>query len=219
MNCPNCGALYEPGARFCGICGTALTGGKKGSHRVPILILIALSILGTVVFFATGGGTPAERPGFYQDDAFTVEDGVVYAMDLTGVREITVPETIGGMTITDVGEYAFWDSDSLVTVDLPDTVQTIGSSAFEDCGSLRAMDLPPSLTVIGDYAFANCDSLEAIRIPASVTEIGMDAFFRCDSLSFVFYDGTWAQWQALCDQELGPRTLICCADGNHPQAE
>lgn len=218
MTCPNCGAGYQPGSRFCGLCGAALSGGKKGSHMVPIVILAALTLLGSVIFFATGGSLSAEAPNFYQDDIFTVESGVVYAMDTGGVREITVPQTIGGMTVTELGESCFWDFGSLMTVHLPDTLEIVGNCAFEGCGNLRAIALPEGVTTIGQFAFAGCDSLEALHIPATVTELGDDVFAGCSSLSFVFYDGTWDQWQALCDQPLGPRTLVCCADGNHPAA-
>lgn len=217
MNCPNCGAAYESRCRFCGACGTALTPQKKGGHRVPIIIMLVLSIIGTCVFFATGGKLvpdPQDLP--LLDQPFSISDGVLNAnyMVLTEEAEIRVPDTFDGQTVTAIGDFSYL---SCTGVHLPDTVTALRESAFEGCSLLRGIDLPPALTTIGDYAFFDCVSLEAIHIPISVEEIGEDAFLYCDSLAFIFYDGTIAQWKSIFNQELLPQTAVCCTDGTFYQ--
>lgn len=228
MTCPNCGAIFDAGCRFCGACGTPLTINyeKKGTHRVPIIIMLVLSIIGTCLFFATGGKLvpdPGDLPAmdFGDSGEYYIFDGALSAnsYNFEGVTEITVPDTVEGQTVTAIDAYGFADLYDVTAVYLPDTVTQIGDCAFGYCYYLRGMDLPPALEHIGDEAFYDCDSLEAVHIPATVSFIGQDAFLECDSLAFIFYDGTIDQWKALYPQDLPYETTVCCADGNFHQAD
>lgn len=226
MTCPNCGAMFDEGCRFCGACGTPLTIEKKGTHRVPIIIMLVLSIIGTCLFFATGG-TLAPDPGdlpemnFGSGDDYYLFEGALSAnsYNFEGVTEISVPETVNGQTVTAIDAYGFADFYDVTAVYLPDTVTQIGDCAFFSCYYLRGMDLPPALEHIGDEAFYDCDSLEAVHIPATVSFIGQDAFLECDSLAFIFYDGTIDEWKELYPQDLPAEATICCTDGNFHQAD
>ncbi len=62
------------------------------------------------------------------------------------------------------------------TVIVQEGVTYIGDYAFFDCDSLTSVEIPDSVTSIGDYAFSYCTSLTSIEIPASVTSIGSGAF-------------------------------------------
>lgn len=223
MKCPNCGAVYDDNCRFCGACGTALEPEKKGTHRVPVLILIGLTVLGLCVYFAATPPAPEATP---TEPAYDTPWFSVFSGSLTfdkyvynGPGDLVVPETVDGRTVVWIGNGCFEDCDALTTVSLPETVELIGQEAFSDCDSLRALDLPPALLNIGPGAFAGCGRLEAIHIPASVVQIGEDAFDDCGSLSFIFYDGTIEQWKDLYPHELSPETAVCCSDGTFSQAE
>lgn len=218
MTCPNCGAVYDSGCRFCGTCGTALTHRKQGSHLVPLMILLFLSVLGICIFCATW--KPPAQP---QSDTpwFTVQNGnLTFDKSLyDGGSELVVPATLDGQTVVWIDDSCFAGCDGLTVVTLPDTVEHIGVGAFADCGDLRAVDIPPAVITIGTNTFRNCGSLEAVHIPASVNYVGWDAFDGCGSLAYIFYDGTWARWNSVYGQELGPGITICCTDGNYYQAE
>lgn len=226
MTCPNCGAVFAENCRFCGACGTPLTIEKKGTHRVPIFIMLAMSILGIVIFFATGGSLvpdPADLPqmDFGFGGNFAVYDGALYAnaLLLEGEAEITVPETVEGQTVTAIDDYGLSDLTGATAIYLPDTVEALGTGALSYCWSLRGLDLPESVKYIGDEAFYECSALEAIHIPAAVESIGDNAFGRCASLAFIFYDGTIDQWKALYPQDLPSKTAVCCSDGTFFQAD
>ena len=62
---------------------------------------------------------------------------------------------------------------------IPNSVTNIGDYAFADCESLTSVRIPNSVTCIGDGAFTFCYGLTSVVIPNSVTCIGDDAFSYC----------------------------------------
>ena len=92
--------------------------------------------------------------------------------------------------VENIGEYAFYDHDSMKTISLPDTLLSIGKYAFYYCDSVTHIDFPESLVSIGDSAFSECTLLGSVKIPNSVTELGMSAFYHCFGLqSVILGDG------------------------------
>ena len=89
-----------------------------------------------------------------------------------------------------IGEYAFYDSSSLTSVVIPDSVTSIGEYAFYDSSSLTSVVIPDSVTSIGDYAFSGCSSLMSVTIGDSVTSIGNSAFSGCTALAELKYNAT-----------------------------
>ena len=77
--------------------------------------------------------------------------------------------------ITAIGNFAFWQCQSLSSVSIPDGVTSIGKSAFRTCSSLTSITIPNGVKTIGEEAFCYC-SLTSIIIPNSVTTIGNFAF-------------------------------------------
>ncbi len=87
--------------------------------------------------------------------------------------------------VTTIGEYVFYDCNSLTSLTIGDSVTTIGHDAFAHCYSLTSITIPNSVTTIGDDAFACCNNLTSVTIPDSVTTIDGMAFFGCNSLTSV----------------------------------
>ena len=52
---------------------------------------------------------------------------------------LTIPDTVYGLTVTEIGERAFAGNTSLSSIDLPDTITVIHAYAFKGCTSLREM--------------------------------------------------------------------------------
>ena len=79
---------------------------------------------------------------------------------------ITIPSTLGGKSVTSIGDYSFYCCSSLVSVTIPNSVTNVGFMAFGSSG-LESITIPDSVTNIGDGAFAGCSSLMAISVGAN----------------------------------------------------
>ena len=139
------------------------------------------------------------------------EDGTISARTYAGFdTEVIVPETIGGKTVTEIGNWAFqqwqlhganakyfafmkWEFIQPETVTLPDTITTIGKGAFYQ------------------------NDLQKIYLPASLASIGENAFYQCTNLTDIYYAGTEEQWQAIAvadgNDALGDAVIHYQADG------
>ena len=146
---------------------------------------------------------------FFDDTAnFTINEEGCITKYTGSQRVVIIPDTIGDITVTGIGENVFKNNARMVTVSIPDTVTYIGRSAFEGCTNLVGVTIPDgvvnvnsntfykcsnlkdvsfgeNVTIIGNSAFSKCGSLESIEIPDSVTEIGGGAFANCASLASV----------------------------------
>jgi hypothetical protein len=111
-----------------------------------------------------------------------LEDGTTEITEYLGFDGvITVPEMLGGLTVTSIGETAFgiangWMDEKITKITLPDTITNIGGGAFSGCNLLREINIPYGVTTIGGVAFFACFSLGELFIPATVSTIGMGAF-------------------------------------------
>ena len=97
---------------------------------------------------------------------------------------ITLPETLGGKTVTTIGKNAFCNNaQTLISVELSDHIETIEKDAFSGCYSLETVKLNETLQTIKERAFMDCTSLQSIDLPDSVTSIGDECFQGCSSLT------------------------------------
>ena len=98
---------------------------------------------------------------------------------------ITIPSTLGGYSVTSLGDYAFFGCSSLTSVTIPESVTSIRNYAFYNCSSLTSVTIPEGVTSIGSYAFYNCSGLTSVTIPNGVKTIGALAFYNCSGLTSV----------------------------------
>ena len=87
--------------------------------------------------------------------------------------------------VTSIGDYAFYDYDSLKSVTIPNSVTNIGKEAFMGCDNLTTINIPKGVKSIGDEAFAWCGSLSSVILSKSVTSISISAFAACNKLSSI----------------------------------
>ena len=117
-----------------------------------------------------------------------------------GPYNITIPEKLGGCTVTGLGDYSFAaQSDdgypynplcsNICSVTIPQKVTSIGKKAFYDCKNLTTLVLGEDIQTIGNYAFECCTSLTGVTIPQSVTSIGYSAFEGCTALDPLIING------------------------------
>ena len=96
------------------------------------------------------------------------------------LTHITIPEGV-----TTIPAYAFHNNSNLISVVLPQSLQSIGNYAFYGCTSLGGVDLGAGVTSVGDYAFYNCSHLEDMIFSDNVQFIGKYAFYGCTELELV----------------------------------
>ena len=144
------------------------------------------------------------KPATNRPDVDAISEIYTYVGDT--FETITIPDyiIINGevyMTTT-IGDGAF-DSCSVETLIIPDTVETIGDGAFNDCDAISTIYIGKGVKTIGDGAFSNTgiynlfmgpnvetigenafsgNYFRSVEIPASVTSIGLNAFGGCVNL-------------------------------------
>lgn len=128
----------------------------------------------------------------YGDFSYIVDDkNEVIIMGYKGTNtSVTIPQTIGGKTVTEIGKCAFEENMDIVNVKLPDTITKIDYKAFSRCKNLETINFPDSLKTIGEYAFTTCHSLKEIELGNQIEKIGTCAFQLCISLSEITVPGT-----------------------------
>lgn len=127
-----------------------------------------------------------------------VFEGKTYKV--TAIGKKARPQTGGSLhaihipqSITSIGEYAFYELDSLVAISVDKGNRVYDSR--KNCNAIiksktnelvlgcQNTIIPKAVTSIGYSAFYHCVNLTSINIPNSVTSIGDAAFHLCNSLT------------------------------------
>lgn len=160
--------------------------------------------------------------------SITIPESVNYigehAFENCGLHSVTIPDSVIilydyvfndckslttvtlGNSIKHIGIKAFAGCSQLISMTLPESVETIANRAFEECGflsisipnsvnsigesafkssDLRSITLPDSLTAISDNLFYGCEGLSSVTIGNNVTTIGKHAFYNCVALDWI----------------------------------
>ena len=145
---------------------------KKRRRQSFFAVLLAL-VLALSGFTIPGGETVKAA----SDEAdFTVENGIL--TEYTGDDEdVVIPSEVGGETVTEIGQTAFWERNNMKSVTIPATV-----------------------TKINMYAFSYCEILESVTFEGKVDEIEGEAFSDCgDVITFYCQEQYESYYTALCD--------------------
>ncbi len=160
----------------------------------------------TACLFAFNASAANEGPYVYE-----INDGEVTIThcgpDISG--DVIIPSKLGGITVTAIGEKAFYNCYSITSITMDDNIKRIGARAFAYCGALSEVILPDDIEVIedeafnmcfnlakvslsktkiksiGTRAFANCEYLETVTLPDTLETVGEEAFKWCSNLQSV----------------------------------
>lgn len=81
-------------------------------------------------------------------------DGYAAIVSYSGSDKVlSIPSTLDGNIVVEIGEYAFADCSSLSQVTIPEGVIYVGNEAFINCKNLKKIITPQSLLYIEDFAF------------------------------------------------------------------
>ncbi len=123
----------------------------------------------------------------YTDESYFVTDGGVIKSYRGPDADVSIPPTIGGVTITEIGNMAFYYSSHVTKVEMPNSVKKIGDYAFTGCSALSNISLHEGITHIGTRAFSKCSSLIKMTIPSTVANEGYYWFSECSRLKTVVF--------------------------------
>ena len=127
----------------------------------------------------SSGQLPNTEEQYFTFDSLT---GVITGYDVTGGLDVVIPATIGGSAVKGIGESAF-ESLSLTSVSIPESVDTIGEYAFASNDSLTDVTIGEGVKTISKSAFEAC-AIASIIIPDSVETIS-EAAFSQNKLAYV----------------------------------
>ena len=117
--------------------------------------------------------------------SYTVTDDGVRIDGYIGMADrVTVPDRLGGLPVTVIGDGAFAGCDKIRRVTLPDTVTSVGERAFAGCTSLESITFPDSVTEIGESAFEDAGNLSYVGFgtDSKLRSVGKYAFAGCVKL-------------------------------------
>ena len=108
-------------------------------------------------------------------------------------KDLTVPSTINfrgdTYTVTEVSINAFYKSDEVETIILPETIREIGNSAFYLCAWLKEINIPEGITKINSKSFYGCCGLTSMKLPSTIEGIYESAFMDCFKLKNINIPG------------------------------
>ena len=85
--------------------------------------------------------TAASTDVTLNDVVYEAVDGSMRVKSYLGsAATVIIPETVNDLTVTAIGEGAFENNTTLVSIDLPDSITVIGKRAFAGCTSLCVMN-------------------------------------------------------------------------------
>lgn len=163
-----------------------------------VSLLVALSI--TLTFLPIGAVAAPTNEIIqgnlkYTVNNYTVNDGGE-SVTVSGISEstsekpthLTIESSISSngknYTVTEIGNWAFEEWNTLTEVTLPHTVEIIGFQAFFNCSNLTNVTIPEGVRKIGQIAFNGCSQLTSITIPGTIEVMTM-AFSGNTALSHV----------------------------------
>jgi hypothetical protein len=82
----------------------------------------------------------------------------------TNARKLVVPRSIDGNSVTAIGNRAFSDNSSMISVEISDGITELKDESFYNCSTLREVYIPKSAVYISPTAFTECPALTKIEV-------------------------------------------------------
>ncbi|OQB13377.1 MAG: hypothetical protein BWY15_01841 [Firmicutes bacterium ADurb.Bin193] len=115
---------------------------KVISLSLAMIMLFTLITFADTVFDENKMGITVQASGGSAESDF---DFIPSTGKITGYSGnggiVMIPQTIGGVTVTTIGEYAFFRCNSLISVTIPNSVTTIEEGAFYSCENLTSVTI------------------------------------------------------------------------------
>ena len=110
-------------------------------------------------------------------------EDITYIKDFSHMSQVTHIFFLADAKYNTVGEYAFYYTSGLTTIDLPASITRIEGYAFARCLDLTTITLSDNITYIGTFAFSSTNDQPVVdmkvqidKLPASLEVLGAQAF-------------------------------------------
>ena len=215
----------------------------SGAIRPALWVNSELIGKSTPISTAKSTSAPVPETNASAFDTYVLPNGTVAITAYHGSdKNVRIPATINGRTVTVIGENAFRKNTKLKEVDIPEGVIEIESCAFYSCNSLMRIKLPSSLVTIGANAFSCSQHLEewqyvemklpiglktlgdaafsglklrSVTIPGSMRQIEGNPFSSCESLEEILADPNQTSFYVIGNVLFSAtdQTMICYPAG------
>ncbi len=108
------------------------------------------------------------------------DDGVTFTS--------SIPERLDGYPVLEIGDRAFYASESLTGIVLPCSINKIGKEAFSCCKNLQYVSFEKKALTnlnIGEMAFWRCTSLKRFQASERFAMLQPQAFAYCENLYYI----------------------------------
>ena len=127
---------------------------------------------------------------YYPETTFRLPKDLSYlgpnAFSHSNIQEFQIE---GIETLTTLLSYSFSNLPELLTLTIPDSVETIETDSIRNCSKLKTVTLGAHVTKINDKAFNNLESLENVSlIDTNVQTLTSFSFYECPKLYLIIVD-------------------------------
>jgi hypothetical protein len=164
----------RPTEKFSDVIAPQLYDRCSNQKWIRLGILAACTFLIPVLMFL--------KPHVFYEDAPDGKYVRFYTEGLMDSETLTIPETVDNKPVKGIRGDVFCSTD-LVSVTLPNSIDTIRGHAFEDCHKLTNINIPTNLRYLGGHAFDGCEQLRHVNLPKCLRYIGGYAFNECNNLT------------------------------------
>ena len=86
-----------------------------------------------------------------------------------------IPKTIDGYTVVGIGENAFANNSSVISITLSSAITVVKGGAFKNCSNLTELNFSDNVISIGNGILSGNQKIEELYIPKTVTYMGDDS--------------------------------------------
>ena len=113
---------------------------SERNYRMKITVRLTalfIAVIMSVALLASCAGDVTDEKGFVLTLDNKTDTYTVTGYKSSGATDITLPSTYNGKAVTAIGKSAFFGSEILESVTIPDSIETVGALAFSNCKKLK----------------------------------------------------------------------------------